>query len=1120
MNWNRFEADVASQTSALLQSRPLEFSYDRSPVRDPQLAQISHELGSDPSPTAVNNKFGINYLPTGADVLNLGGMKVGEARTASVLVMERDINEMMTTIRGQNEKIAKLERIISSHGASTEYSTNALKTQIEWIERQQTASTESITKLTKNQGDESRRINIFGRKMKDFFYQQSSHDERLEEISQSQRNLLQLVQSTVTQVGDLSSTVETLRARSFQASSFAESLLQALIDLNGQITSTSDVMVHTKHIGQLLTGAINTTTKALSDSISENEASSKQKIQGLQQNLTSLSESLQLVRVDNQALTEKSDQVQRLASAISTRDGAYQSRLDSNEGNIQSLRLTLDLTRKQTETNLLKVTEFNESIRRICADVDEIKLRKYIEEDTIAGHTEVQFDQKLKHMGDELMKLSTDLNSVINSEKEANEVEFHSLKEKIKYLQSNLSNGRSAKFTELEGQMLDVEANQKGFVGSLAGLREQASELRDQMSQMKVDMTDSRDTQKYVQLDAFTQLQAQQKTTQNNLNRLQTDISFIQDVQSEVQMSLILFEKEKKEQDEKLRRAQTSSQEKTLACREASLTEEVVVMVDGNDQNKNQVLDGHDKNINEVDMVDSMDLESRLFQARTAAKEEVAKERSMLGADEFMDIPDEAEDHDSSDSRIKSRETTTLSTAEKSSVTDHGNLESTIREKMKSDQTVHDKEEDNSSSEEPGDAQDLDEIEMVSSPRAKKEENNTAFRDPTPEAKPVVTLDKPNPSSGKDTFGVNLEELSLPGSDGTSFSDDTFESDDANDKEEKPSASTTVDAFERISAASIGNSLNLSDSSSDDFSTTDVPDANKLSDFNLSSEGHVVIEDKFAMATRPSPFKDLSPIRKNEAREKKRHEAIRKSREDRNRAEETTCGLSPSKVLIQHISDKSANSHSEADDAGVSNASKLNDRKSSLAEPVVTGSLLGRRSSKLKSLTESASDPAFSAGPKSFPGENILPAYAEEDSRGAIDIAREATSSAAATAAAAHRATMSCKQTVLSRLQDGKSHVAAVVGGRVETAQCSYCLKRLPRDSMREHVQSCNLRMESWFVLHIICLSFFILLIYSVYFSYSSGCNCKVRYIKLEKHKREECPTRFRRSPLPPPPPS
>ena len=423
MNWNRFEADVASQTSALLQSRPLEFSYDRSPVRDPQLAQISHELGSDPSPTAVNNKFGINYLPTGADVLNLGGMKVGEARTASVLVMERDINEMMTTIRGQNEKIAKLERIISSHGASTEYSTNALKTQIEWIERQQTASTESITKLTKNQGDESRRINIFGRKMKDFFYQQSSHDERLEEISQSQRNLLQLVQSTVTQVGDLSSTVETLRARSFQASSFAESLLQALIDLNGQITSTSDVMVHTKHIGQLLTGAINTTTKALSDSISENEASSKQKIQGLQQNLTSLSESLQLVRVDNQALTEKSDQVQRLASAISTRDGAYQSRLDSNEGNIQSLRLTLDLTRKQTETNLLKVTEFNESIRRICADVDEIKLRKYIEEDTIAGHTEVQFDQKLKHMGDELMKLSTDLNSVINSEKEANEVD-------------------------------------------------------------------------------------------------------------------------------------------------------------------------------------------------------------------------------------------------------------------------------------------------------------------------------------------------------------------------------------------------------------------------------------------------------------------------------------------------------------------------------------------------------------------------------------------------------------------------------------------------------------------------------------------------------------------------
>ena len=40
-------------------------------------------------------------------MLNLGGMKVGEARTASVLVMERDINEMMTTIRGQNEKIAK-----------------------------------------------------------------------------------------------------------------------------------------------------------------------------------------------------------------------------------------------------------------------------------------------------------------------------------------------------------------------------------------------------------------------------------------------------------------------------------------------------------------------------------------------------------------------------------------------------------------------------------------------------------------------------------------------------------------------------------------------------------------------------------------------------------------------------------------------------------------------------------------------------------------------------------------------------------------------------------------------------------------------------------------------------
>ena len=67
----------------------------------------------------------------------------------------------------------------------------------------------------------------------------------------------------------------------------------------------------------------------------------------------------------------------------------------------------------------------------------------------------------------------------------------------------------------------------------------------------------------------------------------------------------------------------------------------------------------------------------------------------------------------------------------------------------------------------------------------------------------------------------------------------------------------------------------------------------------------------------------------------------------------------------------------------------------------------------------------------------------------------------------------------------------------MDTAQCNYCLRRMPKADMEKHVSTCALRME-------MCVG---------------GCGQRVRFIKMEKHLRDECPNRSGKPITPPPPP-
>ena len=112
----------------------------------------------------------------------------------------------------------------------------------------------------------------------------------------------------------------------------------------------------------------------------------------------------------------------------------------------------------------------------------------------------------------------------------------------------------------------------------------------------------------------------------------------------------------------------------------------------------------------------------------------------------------------------------------------------------------------------------------------------------------------------------------------------------------------------------------------------------------------------------------------------------------------------------------------------------------------------------------------------------------------------EATSSDAATTAAAQRATTAATVRAKSPPRPNIPPSPPTTpgrGGRSDTAQCNYCLRRMPKADMEGHLSTCALRME-------VC---------------SGGCGQRIRYIKMEKHLRDECPKR-KGNPTPPPPPS
>jgi hypothetical protein len=157
--------------------------------------------------------------------------------------------------------------------------------------------------------------------------------------------------------------------------------------------------------------------------------------------------------------------------------------------------------------------------------------------------------------------------------------------------------------------------------------------------------------------------------------------------------------------------------------------------------------------------------------------------------------------------------------------------------------------------------------------------------------------------------------------------------------------------------------------------------------------------------------------------------------------------------------------------------------KKSSPLPLVTGSLMRRASHK--------------------PSEEAT-AGKEHDAE-VSSLKKETMSSEAATVAAAQRATDTATGRTktpppidtppAAPFSPGRVGRGSVAVGRVDTAQCNFCLRRMPKADMDGHLSTCALRIE-------VC---------------PGGCGQRIRFVKMDKHLRDEC-THRKDAPVPPPP--